>query len=362
MTDDISEAPESVPQPAGPAARPVLERMNPAWFSIVMATGIVAIAAGLQDVEAVSTVLLVVAAVCYGLLVVLFAARAVLYWPAVRDDLGNHLRGSGFFTIVAGTSVLGAAFLVVAEQLGTAKVLWLVALGLWAVLVYAVPVAQILREPKPEITSGITGTWLLWVVATQGVSLLGTQVAGQFGRGAPTVVLLCLCLWLLGIVMYIWVTTLILERLFFGRLDPQALSPTYWITMGAAAISTLAGSILVLNAGKYELTADLVPFLKGMTILVWATATWWIPWLLIMGVWRYAVRRYSVSFEPGWWGMVFPLGMYSTATYRLSQAIEHNGLADLSGVMFWIALGAWGLTFANMIVTLARRPVPEGAI
>jgi hypothetical protein len=42
---------------------------------------------------------------------------------------------------------------------------------------------------------------------------------------------------------------------------------------GAVATSTLAGSLLVLNAEQAQLVVDILPFVKGLTLLFWATAT-----------------------------------------------------------------------------------------
>ena len=60
-------------------------------------------------------------------------------------------------------------------------------------------------------------------------------------------------------------------------MSPSDLAPPYWINMGAVAISTLAGSLLVAAAPQSPLLTELLPFLKGLTLLFWATATWWIP-------------------------------------------------------------------------------------
>jgi len=65
-----------------------------------------------------------------------------------------------------------------------------------------------------------------------------------------------------------------------GGLD---LAPPHWINMGAMAISTLAGSLLIVNAPD----APLLPFIKGFTVLYWATGTWWIPMLVVLAIWRY---------------------------------------------------------------------------
>ena len=73
--------------------------------------------------------------------------------------------------------------------------------------------------------------------------------------------------------------SLIFYRYTFFRFSPADLTPPYWINMGAMAISTLAGSLLIANRRTHRCCASLLPFLKGFTIFFWATGNWWIPML-----------------------------------------------------------------------------------
>jgi hypothetical protein len=59
---------------------------------------------------------------------------------------------------------------------------------------------------------------------------------------------LALSMWLWGGMLYIWMMSLIFYRYTFFTLEPGDLSPPYWINMGAMAISTLSGSLLILNS------------------------------------------------------------------------------------------------------------------
>ena len=66
--------------------------------------------------------------------------------------------------------------------------------------------------------------------------------------------------------------------------------PPYWINMGAVAISTLAGALLAACRKTRRCSRRMRPFVLGLTVMFWATATWWIPMLLVLGVWRHRVR------------------------------------------------------------------------
>jgi tellurite resistance protein TehA-like permease len=129
--------------------------------------------------------------------------------------------------------------------------------------------------------------------------------------------------------------------------------------MGAMAISTLAGSLLILNAPHAPYLMSLLPFLKGFTVFYWATGTWWIPMLLLLGIWRYGYERFPFRYDPLYWGAVFPLGMYAACTYQMDRAMEFGFLASVPRTVLYISLGAWAVTFLAMLHALARGLVQE---
>jgi tellurite resistance protein TehA-like permease len=334
-----------------------IEGLFPGYFALVMATGIVSIALKLLAMTWQAKALLWINGAAYLTLTLLFSARIAFYPRRVLSDLGDHARGPGFFTLVAATSVFGSQLLVVVSEVAAARVLWFVSIGLWLGVMYTFFTAVVVREEKPTLEAGINGAWLLAIVATQGVSVLGSLLAPHLATPEPAL-LFALCMYLLGAMLYLTIITLIFYRFTFLPMTMARLTPPYWINMGAVAITTLAGSTLLLARPASPLLELLESFLTGFTLFFWVTATWWIPLLVILGIWRHAVRRFPVKYDPQYWGMVFPLGMYTVCTIRLAQATNQHVLLAIPQGFVYLAVAAWLAVFVAMVQALLWPPTP----
>lgn len=328
--------------------------MHPAYFALVMATGIVSIAGELAGLHPIAVALFALNLGFYPLLWVLTIVRVIRHRERVRADLSHHGRAVGFFTTVAATCVLGSQCLLIGESRAAASVLWCAGIVLWAVLTYGVFTLLTVKAEKPSLAEGINGGWLISVVAAQSVAVLGAQLGPSFGTHAPEVLVFSLAMWLGGGMLYLWIISLIFYRYTFFTMIPSDLAPPYWINMGAAAISTLAGATLVAAAPHSPAIDQILPFVRGLTFLWWATASWWIPMLVILGVWRHGVRKFPLRYDPLYWGAVFPLGMYTVCTARLSRAVDAAFLISISGVFVYVALAAWSIVALGLALHLLR--------
>lgn len=331
-----------------------VESLFPGYFALVMATGIISMAAHSLGMQWAALILLFANILFFLVLAVLYVARLIFFFPKVLEDLHEPLRGPGFFTVVAGVCVFGSQLLLVAEERGVAKVLWFVGIGLWVVVMYSFFTAIIGREEKPSLDQGISGGWLIATVATQSVSELGTLLGKGFSTGREVTFFFTLVMYLLGSMLYLNIITLIFYRFTFMPITTKRLSPTYWINMGAVAITTLAGSTLLLHADAWDFLQMLRPFLVGFTLFFWATGTWWIPLLVILGVWRHGVHRFPLEYDPHFWAGVFPMGMYTMATLRLSVATPLGFLEIIPRYFIYVAYFVWLVSFAGLVRELWR--------
>lgn len=329
--------------------------MHPAYFAMVMATGIVSIACHLLYLAPIARALFWLNILFYAALWILTIVRCVRFPRQILADVMHHGRSVGFFTTVAATCVLGSQFIVIGGLWSIAAVLWGAGVFLWVLLTYGIITVLTVKQAKPGLAEGINGGWLLPVVAAQSVAVLGSQLSSGFGASRPHVLLFCLIVWLGAGMLYIWIISLIFYRYTFFTISPSDLAPPYWINMGAVAISTLAGATLLAETQHSPLLNEISPFVKGLTLFFWSTATWWIPMLVLLGVWRHIYRRFPLRYDPLYWGAVFPLGMYTVCTFRLTKVMDTGILMFIPRIFVFVALAAWALMLIGLVLQLGMR-------
>jgi tellurite resistance protein TehA-like permease len=304
-------------------------RPPPDVFAAVMATGIVSIAGADHGYRWISGGLAVLAAVALPVLVVV----AALSWRRAPLDIRDPDVMLRLFTYVAACAVLGARL---AEH---RIVLWvLAALALQAWLTLAPVVA---RRTWTHRWTGLRdrahGAWELASVATSGLAILSADLR---------IVVVALVFWMLALLVYGVMTGLILWRTVHERLDRDGFEPDSWILMGGLAIATLAGDHI-----HRVWPSDVI---EAVTVLTWVLATLWIPPLVYFGIQRINQRPGALQFTGVWWAMVFPLGMYSAATFAMSVETGVAAFVTVSRVFFWVAFAVWLIVAAAGLVRFRR--------
>jgi tellurite resistance protein TehA-like permease len=320
-----------------------VRELDPSVFAFVMATGIVSV--GLHELAAgvLPAALLVVAMVGYVALWIAFGLRLRRWQSKVLTDLLGA-RAFSLLTVVAASNVISSAL--VTDKPPAAAILFGVGVVLWLLLGYGLPLVWITSPGRGFRLEQVNGTWFHWVVSTQSVAVAAASLASS-GLGAEFGLLALVC-WAVGLMLYVLIAALVLARLLLRAVEPVELIPAYWIFMGAAAITVLAGMRLL------RLPPFLVPrpLLTGISTVLLSFATWLIPLLLALGVWRHLVRRFRLGYSTGLWSLVFPVGMYGVASHELGQAAHVRWLAALGSIVSWTAAVVWAAVFLAMVAAV----------
>jgi tellurite resistance protein TehA-like permease len=321
---------------------------TPDVFAAVMATGILSVAARNHYYSTLSDVLGVVASVGLVVLVVAvvvaaFATRRRLLWNLTDPDVTLRL-----FTFVAACAVLDtrlSANLVVLRILGVA------ALSAWLVLT-ALTARNMSAHRWMALRDHAQGAWELASVGTSGLAIVMAQVSNYTGH--RWWLLIAVPIWLLAIGIYALMTWLILWRAAAERQDRDGFEPDTWILMGGLAIATLAGDHLY-----QQVFGWLAEAVRAVTVVSWVAATLWIPPLIYFGLHRITRRPEVLQFSGVWWSLVFPLGMYSVATYATATELGVRSMLTVSLVFFWNALAVWLIVVVAGLLRVRRALVGE---
>jgi tellurite resistance protein TehA-like permease len=350
------------PLPEGLVARAVAT-LDPAYFAWVMASGIVSIGTSLLGYRVLSQVVFGITVAAFVILVVAYACRAIWFPGRFRKSLQDPTTAVSYFTVAAGTDVLGIRLAMAGHSLYTLGLSAAAAL-VWLALTYGLP-WSIVAGRRP-VLGQINGAWLIWVVATQSLSIAASILApvapGAGLRDELPVV--AVCLWGVGVMLYVILIVIIFLRLLVVEITPAEMVPAYWIAMGATAISVRAAAgILVLHGPPAtSMVSELRSFLVGLSFVLWAFGTWWIPLLVVLGIWRYLLRHYTRTYEPRLWSVVFPLGMYTVASYSLGRAANLDFMVSIARVWVFVGVVAWAIVLALMLGAAARAVVRSGRV
>lgn len=334
-----------------PELRAAIRDLSPGYFALVMATGIASRAMALEGAHSLSGFLLGTGLVTYVILLAAYTWRLAAYRSEFLADASNPSRAFAFFTFAAGSNVL-AARLAGDKHTAAAVVLFVMGTAGWLLLSYGIPLLLVSRHgPRPAL-GGANGTWFIWVVGTQSVAVAVTSFRPPVSEAEADLAVGC---WAVGVVLYLLIATMVSSALLQYPLRPAELTPPYWVFMGATAISVLAGA-QILRLPPDPLGAGVRSVVSGMSVVLWAFGTWLIPLLLVLGAWRHLLRRVPLSYEPGLWSIVFPVGMYGVASRELGGVLGVSWLVTLGRYEGWLALAVWAVVFLAMAGALLWRP------
>ncbi|MFD5144459.1 tellurite resistance/C4-dicarboxylate transporter family protein [Streptomyces sp. NPDC058401] len=294
--------------------------LPPSAGAAVMAAGIISAGLHLIGRDGLSIAALVFAAALWLVLAADFTARLLGDRRRFRAEADTPAA----LTAVAATAVLGNRLSLLGWQ-AVALGLLALAAALWPGLLVAVLRHWGYRMP---------GAAFLVCVATQGLAVLATTLAAPTGQdwlGRAALAAFCL-----GVLLYAEA----LVRFDFRQVVSGA--GDHWVAGGALSITALAASGLTASP---LWTGWVHAGLRTVTLAALGLSLAWYAVLLAAEALRprprYDIRR---------WSSVFPLGMTATACLAAAAPTGVEWLRPLGTVLLWVAVAAWVLTFAALLV------------
>jgi tellurite resistance protein TehA-like permease len=312
-----------------------------------MALGILAVGARDFDRPALSTSLMWFGALAFVGLGVAIAASAGRGPRKFSVQLGDVRHCFHAYTIVAALAVMGITVPgASAGPVGFA--IWTAAVAAWGGTGLLVIVA--LRRDVSAWRQRASGSWLLLVVATHSLAILGSAVASS--SGSTTLGTASLLSWLVGVLLYPLVAAVVIARWHGRPSRVRDFTPDHWIVMGALAITAVAAlRIAAAPTSEYARTLLLVA-----ATVAWGLATCLYAPLVALSAGRWCREPATRGYEISWWSMIFPLGMYAVATLEVGRAHALAALIVVAQCAFWVAvLGAAVVGMALLRSFCGRR-------
>ncbi|MEO7127070.1 MAG: tellurite resistance/C4-dicarboxylate transporter family protein [Nakamurella sp.] len=329
--------------------------MAPDAFALVMATGIVSVAADDHGYRPVGAVLAALATAAFAVLAIAWGWHFLTHRGDVIADFRDPDVALRMFTFVAGACVLGVVWL------REPSIVWIFAACAGAGWLLLIPLSarDVRSRPRTELRNHVHGAWLLVSVATSGLATTAGDLAA--GHSIGWLLYLGIVAWVVAWVLYVAVTYLILWRVWAQPFRAESIAPDAWILMGALAISALAGAHLLEASRALAPSAVVSDAVQGAMMVVWIVATAWIPVLTAAQVWRLIRVPRSLQFANVWWSAVFPLGMYASATAAIAHDLRLAVLPSISLVFTWIGLAAWLAAAVGLVRKSVHRPMRRRA-
>jgi tellurite resistance protein TehA-like permease len=331
-----------------------VRRVDPVWFAMVMATGIVSAALRLAGLPGPATALLVIAGAGFVIVAAATCWRAALFPGDLRAELGRPDRAFTLFTFVAACSVLGNGLAGAGHRAAAAvlagAVLAGAALAAWLALACLIPARLGAWSRARRPITGVNGTWYLAAVGTQSLAL-ATAFGWQDGLlPARLAAAVAIAAWSAGVALYLVIMVLVLARLWLASLGPADATAPYWVAMGAASISVFAAARILSIPGGPAIPGAR-PVVTAIAAGLWVIATGLIPPLIALTAARFPRPLSRPRFSPLAWVVVFPLGMYAVAGLELGTVAGLPWMHRIGAVAVWPAAAVWVLVFSSMALS-----------
>lgn len=364
--------------------REMVRQFTPNWFAVTMGTGVAALI--MPQIPGAGAVMHLAGELLWLINATLFVVFAGLYgarwliFPQEATRIFAHGTVSMFFgtipmglaTIVNGCIVFGLPRLG-PVMISLAEMLWWVDVGLSLACGVVIPYLMFTRQEHK--IDDMSAVWLLPVVAAEVAAVSGGLLAPHLTSTDLqfTVLATSYALWAYSVPVAFSILVILLLRMALHKLPSSNLAASTWLSLGPIGTASLGMLVLGNEAPAIFAARNLTAIgdvAQGIGIVagicLWGAGLWWLLLALLV------TRRYfktAVPFNLGWWGYIFPLGVYTLATLKLGSLLDAPVFSIAGAVFAILVLAMWALVMTRtargawrghlfMAPCIAGRPLP----
>ncbi|MBJ8551472.1 TDT family transporter [Acinetobacter bereziniae] len=344
--------------------RDVIRQFTPNWFTMTMGTGVVALI--LPEFPFAQDFLWQLATLLWQFNILVFITFMTLYvlrwliYPQEAKQIFSHpamalFLGAipmGLATILNGflkygIAIYGDAAIQIAQLLWFVDVILAVGIGI------LVPFCMFHKQEHQLHT--MTAMWLLPIVAcevaaTSGGLLLAHMEASQQAIG---ILFASYMLWGMSVLPAFGILTILMLRLALHKLPSKELAITGWLALGPIGTGALA--LLVLGAQAPQVLTLI--HLESLGVFFQNAGIVASFMLLGFGVWWFAIAVLTtlkhaateLPFNLGWWGLTFPLGVFTLAILNVGHQLQVNFIVDTGLAFAAILMMLWLMVMVKTV-------------
>ena len=336
----------------------LIRQFTPNWFTVSMGTGVVALIVSEFPMLKAFTWQLGTGLWYFNILLfVLFSVLYGLRWafyPHEAKQIFQHPSMSLFLgTIPMALATILNGFLKYGQPIygdtavQIAQTLWYADVVLALLVAWAVPFAM--YRHQEHALQQMTAVWLLPIVACEVAASSGGLLLGHLAADTHAVAILLgsYVLWGVSVLPAFAILTILMLRLVLHKLPEKEWAISSWLALGP--IGTAALALLVLGHQAPTLMASLGLAQLGQlfqqagilaSLILLGFGLWWLG-IAVLTTLHHA--KQDLPFNLGWWGLTFPLGVYTLAILTLAQQLNLAFLYAVGYAFATILMLLWSL-------------------
>lgn len=342
----------------------VIRQFTPNWFTVTMGTGVVALI--LSEFSFLHHAFWSAASGLWQVNIGLFISFSFLYilrwliFPQEAKQIFSHPSMALFLgTIPMGLATIINGFLKFGVLLygdvaiHIAQVLWYIDVILAVVIGIAVPFMMFSCQ-KHELKT-MTAMWLLPIVACEVAATSGGLLLQHIANTPQALGILIgsYVLWGMSVLPAFAILTILFLRLAMHQLPGKELAISSWLALGPIGTGALALLVLgeqavaVLQPHYLQQFAEFLQYAGiAMSLALIGFGVWWFA-IAILTTLTHVKNR--LPFNLGWWGLTFPLGVFTLAVLNIAHQLNVDFLYHTALAMAVILIGLWVLVTVKTV-------------